>query len=194
MKFEIFKFKKIVSTNNSAINLIKYKKKMLGFVYADAQTRGRGTFGKKWISKKGNFFGSIFFPLKMNYPPSGKFSIINAVIMAEIIKSICKGNKVNLKFPNDIFLNNKKICGVLQEIITIKEKKFLIVGVGLNVVSNPKIRGEYQATNIFKETSKKPKIRDIVKLTISAYKKFFANLNSYNYLQFKNKANLISLN
>ena len=64
MKFEIFKFESVTSTNDMAINLIKEKKKEFGCVYADLQTKGRGTNGKKWISEKGNFFGSIFFPLK----------------------------------------------------------------------------------------------------------------------------------
>ena len=64
MKFKIFKFKKVTSTNDVAINLIRKKKKEIGCVYADIQTKGRGTHGKKWISNKGNFFGSIFFPLK----------------------------------------------------------------------------------------------------------------------------------
>ena len=61
MKFEIFKFNSVTSTNDIAISLIKEKKKESGCVFAEVQTKGRGTHGKKWISKKGNFFGSIFF-------------------------------------------------------------------------------------------------------------------------------------
>ena len=49
----------------------------LGCVYAGAQTKGRGTRGKKWVSTKGNFFGSIFFHLKYNFPPFNEFSTIN---------------------------------------------------------------------------------------------------------------------
>ena len=40
---------------------IKEKNKEVGFVYADKQTKGRGTYGRKWVSNKGNLFGSIFF-------------------------------------------------------------------------------------------------------------------------------------
>ena len=68
MKFKIFKFQSVTSTNDEALNLIKEEKKESGYVYAEIQTRGRGTHGRKWISEKGNLFGSLFFPLKDNYP------------------------------------------------------------------------------------------------------------------------------
>ena len=63
MKFTIFKFKSVTSTNDIAINLIKKQQKETGCVYAEIQTKGRGTHGKEWISDKGNLFGSIFFLL-----------------------------------------------------------------------------------------------------------------------------------
>ena len=66
MKFEIFKFENVTSTNDVAINLIKEKQKEIGCVYTDTQTKGRGTHGREWISDKGNLFGSIFFPLELS--------------------------------------------------------------------------------------------------------------------------------
>ena len=85
MKYKIFNFKKVTSTNDVAINLIKNEKKEVGYVYAETQTKGRGTIGRKWISSKGNLFGSLFFPLKKNYPPFNEFSIINPIILSEVI-------------------------------------------------------------------------------------------------------------
>ena len=69
MKFEIFKYKTVTSTNDKAMELIREKEKETGCVYADIQTKGRGSKGKKWVSHIGNLFGSIFFPLEKNYPP-----------------------------------------------------------------------------------------------------------------------------
>ena len=85
MKFEIFKFKSVTSTNDVAINLIKEEKKEVGCVYADKQIKGRGSHGREWISDEGNLFGSIFFPLKNNYPPFNEFSIINPIIISGVI-------------------------------------------------------------------------------------------------------------
>ena len=194
MKFEIFKYARVTSTNDIAIDLIKKEQKETGYVYADTQTKGRGTHGKDWVSDKGNLFGSIFFPLKSNFPPFNEFSTINPLIISEVIEHFCNKKNINLKFPNDIFVNKKKICCILHELIVSNSKKFLIIGIGVNIISNPKIKNKYQATNILSETQKKPKIKDVINLIIFAYEKFFKNLNSYNYENFKRKANLMALN
>ena len=194
MKFEIFKFENVTSTNDIAINLIKKEQKESGCVYADIQTKGRGTYGREWISDKGNLFGSIFFPLKNNYPPFNEFSMINPLIISDVIKHFCERKNINLKFPNDIFVNGKKICGILQELVVSNSRKFLIIGIGVNIVSNPDINNKYQATNILLETQKKPKIKEMIDLIVSSYEKFFINLNSYNYEHFKKKAVSMALN
>ena len=194
MKFKIYEFRSVTSTNDVAINLITRQKKMSGYVYAYKQTKGRGTFGKKWVSEEGNLFGSIFFPLKNSYPSFSEFSIINPIILSEVIKHFCKNKRINLKFPNDVFVNRKKICGILQELVTLNGAKYLIIGIGVNLVSNPKINKKYEATNILTETKKKPKIREIINLIILSYEKFFMNLSSYNYLNFKKKSDSMVLN
>ena len=193
MRFEIFRFPSVSSTNDVAISLIKKEKKNSGCVYAETQTKGRGTHGKKWISNKGNLFISIFFHLKENYPPFNEFSVISPLIVSETIKHFCKDKTVSLKFPNDVFLNGKKICGILQETITFNKKKFLIIGIGMNVVSNPKIIDLYEATNILFETKKKINIKTIIDLIIISYEKFFKVLNLYKYENYKNKAETMSL-
>ncbi len=192
MKFEIFKYESVTSTNDVAINLIKEGKKEIGCVCANIQTKGRGTHGKKWISSEGNLFGSIFFPLEINYPPFNEFSIINPVIISDVIMIFCEKKKISFKWPNDLFINGKKICGILQELVTSNAKKFLIIGIGLNVVSCPNINAEYQATNILLETKKKPSVGELIKLIIFSYEKFFINIASYNYMNFKKKADLMA--
>ena len=194
MKFKIFKFEQVTSTNDVAINLIKNKKKQTGCIYATTQIKGRGTHGRRWVSDKGNLFLSIFFPLKNNYPSFSEFYLINPVIVSEVIKNFCRKENINLKFPNDKLVNKKKICGILQEVITANKQKFLIIGIGMNIVSNPSINKKYKATNIFLQTKKKPKIERMIDLIIFSYEKFFADLKSYNYIKFKKKANLMALN
>ena len=193
MKFEIFNFASVSSTNDVAISLIEKEKKNSGCVYAETQTKGRGTHGKNWISSKGNLFISIFFHLKENYPPFNEFSVINPLIVSEVIKNFCRDKAVSLKFPNDVFLNGKKICGILQETITFNKKNFLIIGIGMNVVSNPKIIDLYEATNILFETKKKINIKRIIDSIIISYEEFFKFLNLYKYESYKNKAESMSV-
>ena len=66
MKLKIVKFKRVKSTNDIAIKLIKSDKYQLGLVSTAFQSKGRGTIGKKWISHKGNIFISIFFKVNKN--------------------------------------------------------------------------------------------------------------------------------
>ena len=187
MRFKIFKFNKLTSTNDMAIKLIKEKKERSGYVHTTDQTKGKGTYGKKWISHKGNLLGSIFFPIKKNYPPFNEFTTINPVLIYSIIKKFCKNEKVVFKLLNDLFVNGKKICGILQEIISLNSKQYLIIGIGINLVSNPKVNSAYKTTSILKETKKSPSIKETIKLIILSYENFFKDLSSYNYNKFKKK-------
>ena len=194
MKFEIFKLKSVTSTNDAAINLIKEEKKEVGCVYADKQIKGRGSYGREWISDEGNLFGSIFFPLKNNYPPFNEFSIINPIIISDVIRHFCEKKNISFKFPNDVFVNGKKICGILQELITLNSSKFLIIGIGINIISNPCINNKYQATNILLETQKKPALNEIINLIVSSYERFFNELNLYDYINFKKRVDSMIIN
>lgn len=191
MRFKIYNYKVIKSTNDIAMKLIK-KNKNSGCVLAKNQTKGRGTRGKKWISKEGNLFTSIFFHLKKKYPPFNEFSIVNSLIVSNVIKNYCKKSSISLKFPNDILVNKKKICGILQEIITLRKKKFLIIGIGLNILSNPKFNDKYKATNIFKESKKKPTNIEVVKKIVISYENFFKDLKNYSFKEFKKSSNSIA--
>jgi len=193
MKFEIYNYKTVTSTNETAFNLIKDKELYNGCVRADIQTKGRGTHGKEWISKKGNLFASVFFKLKDNFPPFNEFALINPIIISNVIKNLCNEHKIYVKWPNDIFFNGKKVCGILQELITHKNHNFLIIGIGVNINSNPNINNGYKATNIFDETKKKFNVMELINLIISSYENFFLNLNTYNYKNYKEKAEIIAL-
>ena len=192
MKFNIFKFNKVKSTNDQAIKLIR-KKNISGYVFAKNQTKGKGTYGKKWISQEGNLFGTFFFQLKKNYPPFNEFSIINPVLISDVIQFYCKKKNISLKFPNDILVNKKKICGILQEQITLNKKTYLIIGIGINIISHPVIYNKYKATNIFFETKKRPSLDKVINLLVLKYENFFKNINSYNYLRIKKRANIVKV-
>jgi BirA family biotin operon repressor/biotin-[acetyl-CoA-carboxylase] ligase len=113
--------------------------------------------------------------------------------MLDIVKNYCDENKLRLKFPNDIMYDGKKICGLLQEHIVQNDKNFLIIGIGLNILTNPNINNSYKATNIYLETNTKPSIDEITDLIISSYKNFLVNLKTYNYENFKKKADKLSI-
>ena len=137
MKLKIYSYKGVKSTNYTAIRLIKQNIKQ-GIVTSDIQTNGKGQMGKKWVSKKGNLFISIFFPIRESLNLK-KITFSNLKIIKNILKNIVP-YKINIKLPNDLKIMNKKVCGILQEIIYYNEIKFLIIGVGINTVSYTHLR------------------------------------------------------
>ncbi len=163
MVFKFLHYKKVKSTNSVAIKKIKQNVKS-GVIIADNQTCGRGQFGKKWISYPGNIFLSIFFSVH-NGISLKKINTLNCLIIKKAILKFIK-IKISIKKPNDLLINKKKFAGILQETITKDNKKFLIVGIGINLIKSPTIKN-YQTTNIFKETKTHiPKIKLIRNILI----------------------------
>ena len=151
MKLKIFNFKKVKSTNDTAIRLIKSGINS-GLVSTNIQTKGKGQRGNKWISKKGNLFISIFFKIDSNLSLK-KITTINLSILKKIISSQITG-KIYIKLPNDILIYKKKVSGILQEIMYKNNNKYLIVGIGININSSPNIRN-YPTTYLNKYRKKK---------------------------------------
>ena len=193
MKFKIYHFNNISSTNDMAIKLIRKKNYENGFVSAFSQKKGRGRRGKKWISLKGNLFSTFFFKMKKNYPTVKEFTLINAILNINLISKYCGKSNTYFKPPNDIYINKKKICGILQEVITKSKRKYLIIGIGTNLVSNP-ITNNFTSTNIFNETNKKPSLLLYKKRLINLYEIFFKNIDKYSFLKFKLKSKKFLLN
>ena len=152
MKFKIFNFKKLKSTNDTAIRIIKNTNFDYGMIITDTQNNGRGQYGKKWISYKGNLFISFFYKLENIKVSINKLTKINCLLVKKLLSNYYK-KKILFKKPNDLLIEKKKISGILQEIIYVKDKKFLITGIGINIIKNPNITN-YPATNL-QEVSKK---------------------------------------
>ena len=143
--FQISYLDKIKSTNDFCFDLIKKSISSNGIVFSDHQTKGRGRYGKKWISKKGNVFCSIY-KIAKNHEAilKAQYSSLQ-IIKNYFLKLGLKKNDIKIKEPNDILIKNKKISGILIESIKFKKKLFLVVGIGINIVSSPKIK-DYRTT------------------------------------------------
>jgi len=159
MSFKKFFYKKVNSTNDLAIKKIKTGITK-GIIITDYQKKGRGQHGKKWLSFKGNLFITIFFRIKKNISIN-KITILNCKIIKKTLFKYIKKSIV-IKPPNDLLVNKKKICGILQEIKFNKETKFIVIGIGINLIKNPIIKN-YPTTNIFKETGFKVKKYNLIK-------------------------------
>lgn len=135
-------------------NYKKYSSKTV--IVAEKQTNGIGTKGRTW------FTGSEKnIAMSMLYKPNCKPQDLNGLTIkiAEIIQKKIEQLyiiKLKIKEPNDLMLNNKKICGILTEINTIGDEiNYLIISIGFNVneIDFPK-ELENIATSLKKETNK----------------------------------------
>ena len=153
MKFKIFRFNKVESTNNSAIRVIKNTNTDYGMIIANKQKNGRGQYGKKWISFNGNLFVTFFYKFDHFTVSLKQITKINCLLVKKLL-SIYYKKKITFKKPNDLLINKKKICGILQEKISKLNKKYLIVGIGINLIKSPNLRN-YPTTNLKELLNKK---------------------------------------
>jgi BirA family transcriptional regulator, biotin operon repressor / biotin---[acetyl-CoA-carboxylase] ligase len=151
MKLKKFNFKIVNSTNDLAIQIIKKTNYKAGIIIAEKQKKGRGQYGKKWVSFKGNLFVSIFFQVNMVKLSLKYLTKVNCLLVKKLLSNFYKG-KIMIKNPNDLLINNKKISGILQETLSKSGEKFIIVGIGVNLIKSPIIKN-YLTTNLFDLTS-----------------------------------------
>mgnify|MGYP006140622481 CR=1 FL=1 len=172
MKIKKFNFKKVNSTNNTAIKIIKSTKLDYGMITSESQTNGKGQYGRKWISYKGNLFVSFFYNIENFNLSVKKLTKINCLLVKKLISKYYKKNII-FKKPNDLLVKNKKISGILQETIIIDNKKYFIVGIGINIMKSPNIKN-YPTTNLFESTGKKINLKLLVNQLRSIFEKNFS--------------------
>jgi len=153
MKIKKFEYKIVNSTNNTALRLIKRTNCRFGMVTAISQKLGKGQYGKKWISYKGNLFVSFFLKIQNQNLNFEKITKLNCELVRKLLSKFYK-KKISIKPPNDLLINGKKICGILQESIIKDEQQYLIIGVGINLIKSPYIK-DYPTTNLFELIKKK---------------------------------------
>ncbi len=125
-----------ISSVDSTNNLVK--KAALGgekqgfTVIADFQTAGRGRKDKIFYSQK----GGIYLSLLLKPENDGSALLLTtaaAVAVSKAIESL-SGRETKIKWVNDIFVEDKKVCGILCEAVTINNKTFFVLGVGVNLI------------------------------------------------------------
>lgn len=122
------------STNDQAHRLAEEGAPEGTVVIADSQTCGKGRMDRKWLSPAGlNIYSSIILKPDLDPAFSAPLTIMAGVAAAELLSSYCP-RSVQIKWPNDLLINDKKVGGILTEMKTSGDKiKFVILGIGLNI-------------------------------------------------------------
>ena len=159
MKFYLQWHERLPSTNTFLKELVGVRNQVPSgtVVAAREQTQGRGRRDRQWLSATGeNLTFSILLRGKFNLRQLPSASMAAAVAVAELLEA--EGLKPSLKWPNDVLVNGKKICGILSEGIS----DGVIIGIGLNVNMQNAEHIDQPATSIRMETGTRRDIDELL--------------------------------
>lgn len=131
---EVHYFESIGSTNQYAKDIASATQNKNCLIVADEQTAGKGRLGRTWESQKGQGIW-LSLLLKPEIAPENA-SYLTQIAAVAMAKAVCEitGTETQIKWPNDLILNQRKVCGILTELnAEINLIHYLVIGVGLNV-------------------------------------------------------------
>ncbi len=174
----IIRFNKIESTQIFAKTLIKEQKNVDGtIIITEEQTFGRGRLHRKWISPKGGVWLSIIIQKKIPLSLIEGFSVRFGIKLIRELRKLTNAS-FQIKWPNDIILNNRKLGGILIDISSQDDLlKHLILGVGINVniLDFPDEIKEI-ASSMRNELNKEFSLNDIEQAIINSYQELITEL------------------
>ena len=146
------------STNDEATRLARSGAEQGTLVWALEQTAGRGRRGRAWSSPRGNLYASLVLRPPCQLEHAAQLGFVAALAVGDALAALVPGlREPALKWPNDVLVGGRKIAGVLleSEIGDGGNLAFLIVGVGINLVSAP-TDSEFPATSVLGEGHRPP--------------------------------------
>ena len=138
--YKVISFDKIPSTQTYAHDMIADGRGADHIaILADAQSAGRGRYKRTWVSHHGNLYVSFIYKCEER---DARLAYSVGVAIAETL--IAFGIMPTIKWPNDILIDGKKVSGTLIEY----SGRFVIVGIGINIKSNPTVNATYKTTKL----------------------------------------------
>lgn len=126
------------STNEEARRRVTSGERGPLWIYADRQTKGRGSRGRSWSSYSGNLLTTGLFTLQTTPGEAAQLSYAAALAVSDLLNAVCDPSQVKVKWPNDILLDQQKVSGILLESGSIEPGLlWLAVGIGLNLKTYP---------------------------------------------------------
>lgn len=171
--------RQVDSTNTYAKELASYGAEDGTVVIAETQTTGRGRLGRKWISPKGGLYFSLLLRPNVRTSEAVKLVFVVGLAVAEVLNKQY-GLRAETKWPNDVLVNGKKICGILSEMNAAGEKaNYAIIGVGVNANFNvekalPKELVE-TTTSLQDELGRKIRVEELFKAVIEKLENLYTS-------------------
>jgi BirA family biotin operon repressor/biotin-[acetyl-CoA-carboxylase] ligase len=133
MRFEIRKFDQTTSTNDDVRAAAEHGAAEGNVIWALRQSAGKGRDGRTWQSPEGNLYFSVLLRPTCDVRDYGQYSFIAALAIGDALAEFLPQAKIELKWPNDVLVEGKKISGILLE----AGEGFLVAGMGVNIAVTP---------------------------------------------------------
>ena len=174
MDMDVIYYKEVDSTNTKIKELAKTAKEGL-VVVAERQTAGRGRRGRTWEStKEGNLYMSVLLKPELEVTKAAMLTLVMAYSVANALQRW--EIDVQIKWPNDLIMGKKKICGILTEMEVLDGQiDFIVVGVGLNLgqqVFSEELKEK--ATSIFAETGRRIDREQVLSAIMDVFEENYA--------------------
>jgi biotin-[acetyl-CoA-carboxylase] ligase BirA-like protein len=169
---------RVSSTNDWAKELASFGATEGTAVIAETQTVGHGRLGREWVSPKGGlWFSVILRPEKLRPMEAAKLVFAAGLAVAEVLHELYD-LPVETKWPNDVMINGRKVCGILAEMNTKGRRvNYVIIGIGVN--ANFDVENVFQdelrktATSLERELGRKIPIDELLKALLEEFEYFY---------------------
>ncbi|PCJ24832.1 MAG: biotin--[acetyl-CoA-carboxylase] ligase [Rickettsiales bacterium] len=139
--YNLLTLDKIDSTSAEAQRLARSSAEEDYVIISKEQSAGKATKGREWDSKPGNLYSSILISSKLGLERIPELSFLVANAVYDAITSLAISQEVELdiklKWPNDVLINGKKTAGILLESIFVKDRHYVMIGIGVNLLHAP---------------------------------------------------------
>ncbi len=130
---EVLVFPELDSTNSQLLRRYQSGQHGSCLVIAQSQTSGRGRRGRNWLSpSNGGLYMSLGMPLSNSTKDLQAISLVTAISVATAVSRLY-GVTLQLKWPNDVLAENKKLAGILLERHISKNQSYIVFGIGVNL-------------------------------------------------------------
>ena len=131
--WDVYTIKSCSSTFDEAKKIILSGAKNGTMIISEMQTGGKGRQKRKWASPEGGLWMSIIFRPRLPLSKLSSVTLLCAVAVSEAIEQLYPEIRPQIKWPNDVYINGRKACGILTEtVLTNKNIDYLITGIGIN--------------------------------------------------------------
>ncbi|MDD3371063.1 MAG: biotin--[acetyl-CoA-carboxylase] ligase [Alphaproteobacteria bacterium] len=187
MLFDIRKRDVTTSTNDDAKRAAVAGAPEGFVIWALHQTQGRGRIGRPWQSDEGNLFFSVVLRPPLPRSEWAGYSFVAALAVQETVDyyvnkdiegAFSVPHNVEMKWPNDVLVDGKKISGILLES---EDDNWLVLGIGINVRCDPD-NPMYPATSLASETPAVPELGDLLDRVLDSFDSWYARLNHEGFL------------